>query len=127
MKVQKKETAPRYIRDEGITSYLLASPITTESKHLTTTLVVIEPGGYQRIHDHDPEQIYFILEGSGKMTVGDETQLVSPGECVFIPSGIPHGLINVGKSQLRYLSAASPSFTKEELEGLWPLGSESEH
>jgi len=33
----KKETAPRYIRPEGITSYLLASPRTSSTEHLTTT------------------------------------------------------------------------------------------
>ncbi|MFQ6616838.1 MAG: cupin domain-containing protein [Fidelibacterota bacterium] len=126
MKVQKKETAPRYVREDGITSYLLASPITTESRYLTTSLVVIQPGGYQRIHNHEPEQIYFILEGSGEMTVGDETLSVSPGDCIFIPSGALHGLNNVGESQLRYFSAASPSFTREELTSFWPSGSETE-
>jgi mannose-6-phosphate isomerase-like protein (cupin superfamily) len=62
------------------------------AEHLTTTLAVIQPGGEQRIHSHRPEQVYFILEGSGLMTVGGETQRISPGDCVFIPSGQPHGL-----------------------------------
>ena len=38
MHVLKKETAPRYVRPEGITSYLLASPRTSSAEHLTTTL-----------------------------------------------------------------------------------------
>jgi len=70
MHVLKKETAPRYVRPEGITSYLLASPRTSSAEHLTTTLAVIQPGGEQRIHSHQPEQVYFILEGTGLMTVG---------------------------------------------------------
>src|ERR1043166_7926711 len=94
MHVLKTESAPRYIRPEGITSYLLASPRTSSAEHLTTTLAVIEPGGEQRIHSHRPEQVYFILEGSGLMTVGGETQRVGLGDCIFIPSGQLHGLKN---------------------------------
>src|SRR4051812_12168356 len=110
MHILRKETAPRYIRLEGITSHLLASPRTSSAEHLTTTLAVIEPGGQQRIHSHPPEQVYFILEGSGLMIVGDETQRVGPGDCIFIPSGQPHGLKNDGAVVLRYFSAAAPAY-----------------
>ena len=48
MHILKKETAPRYHRLEGITSYLLASPRTSNAEHLTTTLAVIQPGGSVR-------------------------------------------------------------------------------
>src|SRR5204862_7197829 len=90
MHVLTKETAPRYTRPEGITSYLLASPRTSGAEQLTTTLAVLQPGGAQRMHSHRPEQVYFILEGSGLMTVGGETRRVGAGDCVFIPSGLPH-------------------------------------
>lgn len=126
MQVIKKEAAPRYQRSEGITSYLLASPRTTSAVHLTTTLAVIEPGGEQRIHSHSPEQVYFILEGSGLMSVGNETQRVGPGDCVFIPSRQPHGLKNDGDVTLRYFSAAAPAYPPGHLEKTWALKSESE-
>ena len=74
MHVLTKDTAPRYVRPEGITSYLLVSSRTSSAEYLTTTLAVIQPGGEQRIHSHRPEQVYFILEGSGLMTVGSETK-----------------------------------------------------
>ncbi|MFQ5453829.1 MAG: hypothetical protein ACE5D6_06545, partial [Candidatus Zixiibacteriota bacterium] len=61
MKILKKKDSPRYMRKEGIKSYLLASPITSNSVHLTTTLVEIEPHGKQRIHQHELEQVYFII------------------------------------------------------------------
>jgi|ERR1043165_6775084 mannose-6-phosphate isomerase-like protein (cupin superfamily) len=126
MHILKPETAPRYIRPEGITSYLLASPRTSAAEHLTTTLAVIPPGGEQRIHSHRPEQVYFILEGNGMMTVGDETQRVGPGDCVFIPSGQQHGLKNDGVTILRYFSAAASAYPPGHLEKTWPLTSEAE-
>ena len=124
MYVLRKKSAPRYKRDAGIVSYLLASARTSHSQHLTTTLVEIEPGGIQRIHSHVPEQIYFILEGSGSMTVGSESEQVGPGDCVFIPSGSDHGLINDGDATLRYFSASAPTFKKSELYEFWPLDPE---
>jgi mannose-6-phosphate isomerase-like protein (cupin superfamily) len=126
MKILKNHTAPRYIRKEGIVSYLLASPIMSDAKYLTTSVVEIKPGGKQRIHSHVPEQIYYILEGGGEMTVGDKTEHVEPGDCIFIPSGASHGLKNDGKIILRYFSAAAPSFEKKYLEKFWPLKSETE-
>lgn len=123
MKILRRSGAPRYTRDEGITSYLLASPRTSAAQHLTATLVEIEPGGHQRIHSHPPEQVYFILEGSGVMSVAEETEEVSTGDCVLVPSESPHGLRNDGDVVLRYFSAAAPSFTREQLMRWWPLES----
>jgi mannose-6-phosphate isomerase-like protein (cupin superfamily) len=126
MQILKKETAPRYTRPEGITSHLLASPRTSTAEHLTTTLAEIQPGGDQRLHRHRPEQVYFILEGSGLMTVGDETQRVGAGDCVFIPSDQPTGLRNDTANVLRYFSAAAPAYERAQLESSWPLKSQAE-
>ena len=126
MQVFTKAEAPRYRRPEGITSYLLASARTSDAEHLTTTLVEVEPGGLQRIHRHGPEQVYFVLDGIGIMTVGDETQEVRRGDCILVPSDTPHGIRNHGKQVLRYFSAAAPSFELGDLLSLWPLGSETE-
>jgi mannose-6-phosphate isomerase-like protein (cupin superfamily) len=89
-------------------------------------LVVIKPGGEQRVHSHAPEQVYFVLEGSGVMTVGADTRNVGPGDCIFVPSEAPHGLRNEGGEALRYFSAAAPAFETSDLLSLWPLSSESD-
>jgi len=78
------------------------------------------------MHSHRPEQVYFILEGCGQMTVGGETQKVGPGDCVFIPSGQPHGLKNDGNVTLRYFSAAAPAYEPGHVEKTWHLKSEAE-
>ncbi len=108
---------------DNITSYLLISESTCDSKKQSVTLVEMEPDGIQHIHSHEPEQMYYILEGSGVMTVDNEQKDVEAGDCVFFPSFSKHGLENTGQTTLRYLSAASPSFTQEECEQLWPLSS----
>jgi mannose-6-phosphate isomerase-like protein (cupin superfamily) len=122
MNVFKRNSAPRYQR-EGITSYLLASKRTGGAEKLAITLVEIDVEGFQQIHKHEPEQTYFILEGSGLMTVNDERRHVQPGDCIFIPSWADHSLENTGETLLKYLSAASPSFTLQECLDWWSLPS----
>ena len=111
---------PHYERD-GIVSHLLVAETTVGAKHLTTSLVEMRPGGRQHIHSHETEQCYFILEGVGEMTVGNETSSITVGNCIFIPSNVTHGLVNTGKGILRYYSAGSPPFSAELEASLWPL------
>jgi len=83
----------------------------------------MEPGGVQHLHSHEPEQMYYILEGRGLMTVDGVQREVSIGDTIFFDSFAEHGLENIGDTMLKYLSAASPSFTLEQCEELWPLPS----
>jgi mannose-6-phosphate isomerase-like protein (cupin superfamily) len=122
MKIFSRELSPRYQRD-NIESFLLVSSKTCNSKNLSVTLVEMEAGGTQHIHQHGPEQTYFILRGFGLMSVGGEEEKVIAGDCIFIPSNVKHGLKNTGASVLKYISACSPSFTAGECEELWPLKS----
>lgn len=125
MKILRTPEAPRYSRQDGIVSHLLASPRTCGARHLAATLVEIAPGGRQRIHDHEPEQLYLVLSGHGRMSVSGETADVGPGDCVFIPGGAPHGLENAGGEPLRYFSVAAPAFSDEQLAAWWPLDPEA--
>lgn len=122
MNVFTRNSAPRYKRD-GITSYLLTSKRTGSAENIAVTLVEMEVDGFQYIHKHEPEQTYTILEGSGQMTVNGEQRPIRPGDCIFIPSWAEHGLQNTGEAMLKYLSAASPSFTLQECLDWWPLPS----
>lgn len=101
----------------------MISENTTGSKKLTITLVEMQPGGFQHIHDHEPEQIYYIIRGEGVMKVEEQERDVTGGDCIFIPSISRHGLKNTGSVPLEYVSACSPPFTLIECEDLWPLKS----
>lgn len=120
MNVSDKSKARHYTRD-GITSYLMVSNEASGAKKLTATLVEMEPGGFQGIHTHEAEQCYYILEGHGRMTIGDEIREVSAGMCVFIPSNDPHGLVNSTDSPLRYFSASTPPYGAELERSMWPV------
>jgi mannose-6-phosphate isomerase-like protein (cupin superfamily) len=59
----------------------------------------LKPGEGPSDHVHfNQEEIFFIVEGTYEMTVGDETSTVGPGTIVFIPRNAVHRFKNVGDS-----------------------------
>ena len=103
MKIITQKEAPQYERDQ-IRSYLLVAESTVGAKHITTSLVEMEPSGIQKPHSHKTEQCYLILEGKGVMEVDGERAEVSAGDTIFIPSNSIHSLVNEGPTILKYLS-----------------------
>src|SRR5215470_11162412 len=56
-----------------------------------------KPGEGPPDHVHfNQEEVFFVLEGSYELTVGDETRTAGPGALVFIPRNVVHGFKNVG-------------------------------
>ncbi|MEZ4656702.1 MAG: cupin domain-containing protein [Caldilineaceae bacterium] len=80
-----------------------------QSERLLTGLNCLEPGQAQSIHDH-PEQdkFYFVLEGSGYFTVGDEAQTCGVGELILAPAGVMHGVENRGSERLTFMTVIAP-------------------
>jgi mannose-6-phosphate isomerase-like protein (cupin superfamily) len=79
----------------------------------------ILPGGATLLHRHrDSEELYHILSGTGRMTLGPEEFAIAPGDTVLIPPGTPHRLRNVGAEPLRLICACSPAYQHEDTEVL---------
>jgi mannose-6-phosphate isomerase-like protein (cupin superfamily) len=71
-------------------------------------LVLVEPGKATHLHKHDDlEQIFYILEGNGVLTIGADTKKkefpVQPTQVVRIPPGTLHTIRAKGKKTLRYI------------------------
>ncbi len=77
--------------------------------HMLVGLNCLEPGQTQKIHAHvGAEKFYFVLEGSGRFTVGDEERDADMGALVVAPAGVPHGVTNNGTVRLSLLVVISP-------------------
>lgn len=124
MFIRNKKTADKRERS-GLTSFFMFGCGDANEDQLAITMVDIEPGAKQRLHNHPEVQVYIIIAGEGKMQVGDETQAVQTGDCVYIPTNQMHGLENTGDSTLSYVSAATPAFDLEEAYDRGQLTSEA--
>jgi mannose-6-phosphate isomerase-like protein (cupin superfamily) len=100
-----------------------ASPI--QARHFSIGNVTLEPnGGQVPWHNQEQEEIYFIVEGTGEMCLGEERRVLKTGQAVFIPPGVFHQLTNVGDTPLRMIYCYGPAgdvaHWRQELDGTLP-------
>lgn len=55
-------------------------------------------------HTHVQEEIVLVLRGNVTMHIGGELFPASPGDIIFLPSGVPHALNNTGQEQCEYFA-----------------------
>ena len=67
-----------------------------------------------RHHHVETEKVYYILQGAGRMTVGDEVREVGAGDAVFIPRGHTHTLANTGREPMTILLVCGPAYSFED-------------
>ena len=70
-------------------------------------IVVLEPGQAPPLHKHDDtEQIFYVLEGKGTLTIGKEKQNypVKSGDMVRVPPSTFHTIKAEGENPLRYFT-----------------------
>jgi quercetin dioxygenase-like cupin family protein len=69
-----------------------------------------EPGQEHAPHAHQgQDKLYLILEGSGIVTIGEETDQLSAGDAAFAPSGVIHSIRNPGPDRLIVMAVLAPS------------------
>jgi mannose-6-phosphate isomerase-like protein (cupin superfamily) len=72
-------------------------------------LYCLEPGQDQKPHAHaDQDKIYFVLEGRGRVVLGEATESLEAGEAVVAPAGASHGIANDGTGRLTVLVIVTP-------------------
>lgn len=99
------------------------SPI--QAQNFSMGYVVLEPqGGQVPWHNQEQEEIYFVVEGTGEMCLGEERQIVTTGQAVYIPPGVFHQLTNIGEEPMKMMYCYGPAgdvaHWRQELDGTLP-------
>lgn len=63
---------------------------TAAGQQLMLSLVEFEPGAVVEPHSHPHEQMGILLEGQLEFVIGDERQVLKPGQMWRIPGGVVH-------------------------------------
>lgn len=70
-------------------------------------------GGMTARHYHKvSEELYYLLEGRGKMEIDGERREVVPGDAILIPPGAWHQIQAV--EPLRFLCCCAPAYAHED-------------
>ena len=77
--------------------------------HLFAGLNSFEPGQVHEPHAHcDRDKLYLILQGSGELTIGEETSIVKSGDVALAAADVVHSLKNPGPDRLVALVVMGP-------------------
>lgn len=65
-------------------------------------------------HSLKTSEVYYILSGSGEMHIDGETQMVEPGDAVYIPPNARQFIYNCGSEPLVFICIVDPAWRQED-------------
>ena len=72
------------------------------------------PAAYVAEHVHQvQEQIYYVLEGEGVLTLDEASHLMRSHDYVYVPPGVRHSFTNTGLAGLVFLVITTPAHDEE--------------
>lgn len=78
-------------------------------------IVVNPPGGRLSLQRHlHRSEHWVVVEGSARVTVGDEARLVGENESIYVPVGTSHRLENPGKLPVVIIEVQTGSYLGED-------------
>jgi len=105
-----KEFKP-VIHLEGRDVRWFMTPEITGGNYSSVCTVEVEPGKKclpAHAHPYGEETVY-IVEGTGKVLIGDEVGEIGPGSIMLFPQGVPHMLFNTGTGVLKGICFYAPA------------------
>lgn len=82
------------------------------AQQLGYNVTAVPPGkrAFPLHNHHVNEEMFFILEGSGELKIGESTYPVRPGDVIACPAGgkeAAHQITNTGNVELKYLAVST--------------------
>jgi len=116
MKTSYKQISAFITRDGSLIRELM-HPDTHNNRNQSLAEATIEQGQQTQLHCHImSEELYFILGGTGLMTLGEQQFMVVEGDTICINPGVAHKIHNTGEDTLRILCCCSPAYQHHDTE-----------
>lgn len=115
MHVRNLDDAEPFVTVDGSTIQELAGQVALPAVNQSLAQATIPVGGATTAHVHPvAEELYFITHGTGRMRVAGDERDVGPGDCIVIPPGVEHKLVNRGDEPLVLLCCCAPPYRHED-------------
>ena len=79
-----------------------------EGEHMQLLHAEIGPGGTYPMHSHPHEQFSLMISGRMRLTVGDETREIGPGDVWHAPPNVEHGGELLGDEGVVFIDVYGP-------------------
>lgn len=115
MLVQKLQDCVEFLAGDGTQLRELLHP-DKQPLELRYSLAhaTVQMGQTSILHSLTTSEVYYILSGIGEMHIGDEKQLVAPGDTVYIPPNAKQFIHNPGTEPLVFICIVDPAWRKED-------------
>lgn len=60
------------------------------------------------------DEVYYVLSGTGTITLGEQTHELRPGAAVVIPAGVPHSLAAAAGESLEFVIFGTPPLSMDD-------------
>jgi mannose-6-phosphate isomerase-like protein (cupin superfamily) len=115
MHLSKLDELEPFTTLDGSTIREIVGPAWTPARNQSLAEATVPVGGRTIAHYHRAaEELYFFTAGRGRMTLGDDERDVAAGDCVVIPAGEIHTLVNTGDEPLVLLCCCAPAYSHED-------------
>jgi mannose-6-phosphate isomerase-like protein (cupin superfamily) len=79
------------------------------------SLAKLQPSlSYERHEHNDHEEIYYIINGTGHITIEDEIANFRDGDVIYIPAKTSHSITNDGNEMVEFLAFGGFTDTKKK-------------
>jgi mannose-6-phosphate isomerase-like protein (cupin superfamily) len=115
MHLSKLDDLEPFTTLDGSTIREIVGPAWTPARNQSLAEATVPVGARTIAHYHRAtEELYFFTAGRGRMTLGDRERDVAAGDCVVIPPGAVHSLVNTGAKPLVLLCCCAPAYSHED-------------
>jgi len=115
MDVINLDEAPPFTTKDGSEIRELLAHRNSAIRNQSLAEARIPPGGSTAPHFHPvAEEIYYLLEGRGRMQIEAEICEVGPGDAIAIPPGLRHQITTISEEPLRFLCCCAPAYEHED-------------
>ena len=115
MEFARRSELEPFVTLDGSTIRELAGPAWTAARNQSLAEARLPAGGETIEHLHrTSEELYYFIEGSGRMRLGQEESEITGGDCVVIPPGTRHKLWASNECDLVLLCACAPAYSDED-------------
>jgi len=112
--VNRRDSAP-FVTKDGSEIRSILDRTNSSAVNQSLAEATLPPGARTQPHVHPcTEEIYYILRGAGRMTLGAEEREVGPGDGILIPPGTRHTIQNLGQDPLTFLCCCAPPYADED-------------
>jgi mannose-6-phosphate isomerase-like protein (cupin superfamily) len=114
LKIRSRDRAVPYQTKDGSLIRSIMDLSNSPVENLSLAEATVNPGSKSRLHLHTrSEEIYYLLQGKGRIYIEGKSREVARFDAILIPPGTKHYIENVGQEDLIFLCLCSPPYTHQ--------------